>query len=144
MALLTWTNPDTEYDRLRQEVERVFNLFSPSAEGFTSRAYPGLNISEEGDHYYVRAELPGLKPEDLEVSVVEGRLVLRGERKIDAEEKNASYHRRERDGGFFRRTIALPAKVEADRVTADLRNGVLKITLPKAPEAKPRRIAVSA
>jgi HSP20 family protein len=93
-------------------------------------------------NFYVRAELPGVKPESLDISVVEGQLLLRGERKIEPEEQKAGYHRRERESGFFRRTIALPARVDPGKVSATMRNGVLTVTLPRAEEAKPRKISV--
>ena len=146
MAIVRWqSDPETsEFVRLRQEVNRLFNTFSPGAEPFFSRVYPALNLTEEGDNFYVRAELPGVKPESVEISVVEGRLVIRGERKVETESPEANYHRREREAGFFRRTIALPARVAPDKVSAGMQNGVLTITLPKSEEAKPRKITVKA
>ncbi len=145
MAVLRWqSNPDeiTELDRFRQELSRLFNLFSPGTEPFFSRVYPAINLTEKGDNYYLRAELPGVNPESLDISVVEGRLQMRGERKIDAEDQNASYHRKEREAGFFRRTIALPGKVDPGSVSASMKHGVLTITLPKSEEAKPKKITV--
>ncbi|MGQ9645189.1 MAG: Hsp20/alpha crystallin family protein [Thermodesulfobacteriota bacterium] len=145
MAIVRWqSNPEeiTELERLRQEVNRLFNLFSPGTEPFFSRVYPAVNLTEKGDNYFVRAELPGVNPESLDISVVEGRLQIRGERKIDAEEQNSSYHRKEREAGFFRRTIALPGKVDPGKVSASMRHGVLTITLPKSEEAKPKKITV--
>ena len=144
MAIVQWqTEPEgSEVDRLRQEMNRLFNAFGPGTEPFFSRVYPALNLTEEGDNFYVRAELPGVKPESLDISVVEGRLVIRGERKITVEDQKANYHRKEREAGFFRRTLALPTKVAADRVSASMKNGVLTVTLPKSEEAKPRKITV--
>jgi HSP20 family protein len=145
MAIVRWqSNPDevSEVDRLRQEMDRLFNVFSTGAGPFYSRVYPALNLTEESDHFYVRAELPGVKPESLDINVVEGRLVIRGERKIETESQNTNYHRRERESGFFRRAIALPAKVDADKVTGGIKNGILTIKLPKSEEAKPRKITV--
>ena len=143
MAIVRWQPGElSEFDRMRQEMDRLTNLFSGGREPFFSRVYPALNMTEEGDTFFVRAELPGVKGENLDISVVEGRLVIRGERKIEAEEKETNYHRREREAGFFRRTIALPAKVDADKVSASMKNGVLTIALPKSEEAKPRKINV--
>lgn len=145
MPVVRWqSNPSEvkEFDRLRQEVDRLFNLFSPGADPFFSRVYPAINLTEKGENFYVRAELPGLDPESLDISVVEGRLQLRGERKIDVEEQSASYHRREREAGLFRRTIALPARVDPGKVSANMKDGVLTITLPKSEEAKPKKITV--
>ncbi len=146
MAIIRWQVPSPleEVDRLRREVDRVFNQFTPGTEPFFSRAYPAVNITEDGNNFYVRGELPGVKAEDLDISVVEGRLIIRGERKLGTEEKESNYHRREREGGFFRRIIALPAKISSEKVAAKIKNGVFTITLPKAEETKPRKIAVKA
>jgi HSP20 family protein len=145
MAIARWqSTPDeiTPFDQLRQEVNRLFNLFSEGTEPFISRVYPAINLTEKGDYFYIRAELPGVSPENLDISVVEGHLQLRGERKTDFEEQNLSYHRREREGGVFRRAIPLPGKIDADKVSANMNNGVLTITLPKSEESKPKKITV--
>jgi HSP20 family protein len=141
MAIIRW-KPIDEVDRLRQEVDNLFGSFLSGTESSFSRVYPALNLSEKDNTLYVRAELPGVKPEDLDISVVEGRLLIGGERKIDVEEQKASYHRREREAGFFRRTIGLPVKVDTSMVAASMKNGVLTITLPKSEEAKPKKITV--
>ena len=135
------SNPDegSELNRLRQE---VLNLFSPGADPFFSRVYPAINLTEGGDNLYVRAELPGVNPESLDISVIEGKLIIRGERKIEEEDQKTSYHRRERESGIFRRTISLPMKVDSGKVSASIKNGVLTITLPNSEEAIPRRITV--
>ena len=145
MAIIRWQTPGGPFDeleRLRREMDRVFNEFSAGGEPFFSRAYPAVNISEDPENFYVRGELPGVKSEALDVSVVEGRLIIRGEQKLATEGKEASYHRREREGGFFRRIIALPVRVASDKVSATIKNGVFTITLPKAEETKPRKITV--
>jgi HSP20 family protein len=145
MAIIRWQTPGGPFDeleRLRREMDRVFNDFSAGGEPFFSRAYPAVNITEDTENYYVRGELPGIKSQDLDVSVVEGRLIIRGEQKLATEDKAASYHRREREGGFFRRIIALPVRVAPDKVSATIKNGVFTISLPKAEETKPRKITV--
>lgn len=141
MAIIRW-KPIDEVDRLRQEVDHLFGNFLSGTEPFFSRAYPAINLSEKENSFYVRAEFPGVKPEGLDISVVEGRLHIRGERKIDVEEQNTNYHRREREAGFFRRTIVLPAKVDSGKVSASMKNGILTIILPKSEEAKPKKITV--
>jgi HSP20 family protein len=123
-------------------MDRLFRDYSGGAEPFFSRAFPAVNITEDAENFYVRGELPGIKAEDLDVSVVEGGLLIRGERKLATEDKQANYHRRERESGFFRRMIALPARVDSTKVSAKVKNGVFTITLPKAEEAKPRKISV--
>lgn len=147
MAIVRWgSNPEevSDFDRLRQEVNRLFNVFGPGTEPFVSRVYPALNLTDDGNSFYVRAELPGVDPESLDISVIEGQLLIRGERKIEPEEQRAGYHRREREAGFFRRTMTLPAKVDAGKVSADMKNGVLTLILPRAEEAKPRKITIKA
>ncbi len=146
MAIIRWQpNPGggSEVDRLRQEVDQLFSSFSGGPEPFFSRVYPALNVTEDAENLYVRAELPGVKADSLDISVVEGRLLIKGERKIeDIEDQKTGYHRREREAGIFRRTIALPTRVGPGNVAAAMKNGILTITLPKAEEAKPRKITV--
>ena len=104
--------------------------------------YPLVNLSEDRDHIYVRAELPGVRAEDLEITIQDNALILRGERKIASEEKEVNYQRRERESGFFRRVLALPSPVQADKVEASCKDGVLTIKLAKPEEVKPRKIQV--
>jgi HSP20 family protein len=108
-----------------------------------SGVYPALNVSEDNECLFVRAELPGFDPKDIEISTQDDNLVLKGERKIEQESDNAVYHRRERESGTFQRILSLPAAVNHDKVTASFRNGILTVTLPKAPEAQPRRVKVT-
>ena len=144
MAIIRWqpASPFEELNRMRQEMDRLFRDYSGGTEPFFSRAFPAVNITEDAENFYVRGELPGIKADDLDVSVVEGGLLIRGERKLATEDKQANYHRREREAGFFRRMIALPARVDSAKVSAKVKNGVFTITLPKAEEAKPRKISV--
>ncbi len=151
MALIRWqTGPGefleqaSDFDRLRQGMEWLFDRFSAPAPGFTSRVFPSINLTEDKDHYYLRAELPGVKPEDLDIAVVENQVSIRGERKIPAEKGEFSYHRREREAGSFRRTISVPVEIDSAKVNAELKKGVLKITLPKHERAKPRKIQIAA
>jgi HSP20 family protein len=116
---------------------------SESGLGAWPGVYPQVNLSEDDDNLYVKAEVPGVESGDIELSVEEDSLILRGERKIVLPEK-VNLHRRERTGGVFRRKINLPARIATTKVTAEVKNGVLRVTLPKAPEAKPRAIKVKA
>jgi len=106
--------------------------------------FPLMNVTEDKDNYYVRAELPGLRADDLELSVTGDTLSISGERKIPAEDEKAQYHRRERDAGRFSRIVTLPAQLNTSQVEARCTDGVLTVVLPKAEEAKPRQIAVKA
>ncbi len=141
-----WTSPSEQMERLRRQME----LLSGGPTGGriwstpTAGVFPLMNVTEDKDNYYVRAELPGLKADDLELSVTGDTLSIAGERKIPAEDEKAQYHRRERDAGRFSRIVTLPAQMNTAKVEASCTDGVLTVTLPKAEEAKPRQIAVKA
>jgi HSP20 family protein len=103
---------------------------------------PALDISERKDAYLVTVELPGLKPEDLEITLEDGLLTIQGERQLTSESSEQQFHRVERRYGAFRRSITLPAHVMAEGIQASFEDGVLQILVPKAEEAKPKRIQV--
>jgi len=103
--------------------------------------FPPMNVWEIGENILVEAEVPGLKIEDVEVSFDNGELTLKGEKKFEAKE-NAPLHRRERVYGAFNRTLTLPWEIVGDRVSAELKDGVLTVTLPKAEASKPHKVAV--
>jgi HSP20 family protein len=136
-------NPLRELEQLQRRMGRLFEE-TYGRESFPWRAgvYPLVNLSEDKDYFYVRAELPGVQAADLEITIQDNNLILRGERKIPAEEKQVNYHRRERESGFFRRIIALPAQVRGDNVEATSKDGVLTIKIAKPEEVKPRKIEV--
>ncbi len=140
-----WGAMGSELNRLQGELERVFGRMGLSeSRRPVGAVYPALNVWEDGDHLFVEAELPGFELEDLEIFVSgENHLSMKGERKQPNQE-GASWHRRERGFGAFSRTIELPSDVDADKVTANLKAGILTITLPKKEEVKPRRIEVKA
>jgi HSP20 family protein len=104
--------------------------------------FPPLNITQDEDNFYLRAEVPGVKPSELSISALRNRVSLAGKREIQREQELVSYHRKERPEGSFNRTVTLPTEVDAGRVEAKYAEGVLTVTLPKAEEAKPRQIAV--
>ena len=104
---------------------------------------PALDLSETKDGYFVEAALPGLKPEDLEITVENNVLTIKGETRQESEDKQRNYHRVERRFGSFQRSITLPNTVKADAIKAELAHGVLKLEIPKAEEVKPRKISVS-
>lgn len=104
--------------------------------------YPPVNAWNNDEGMIVTAEIPGVDPEELNISVVEETLTLSGARKSEDLPENAQYHRRERGSGQFNRTIQLPYKVDVDNVSANFDNGVLRIELPRLPEEKPRKITV--
>jgi HSP20 family protein len=136
-------DPLRELEQLQRRMDRLFqNAFGLEGSPWQVGVYPLVNISEDRDHLYVRAELPGVKAESLEITVQDSSLILRGERKIPTEEKQVNYHRREREAGFFRRVVALPARIQADKVEATCKDGILTIKLAKPEEVKPRKIQV--
>jgi HSP20 family protein len=136
-------DPFRELDQLQRRMSRLFqNAFGREPGPWQGGVYPLVNISESQDHFQIRAELPGVKPEDLDITIKDNSLVLRGERKIPEEDKNANYHRRERESGFFRRVVRLPSPIDANKVEAACKDGILTVTLAKPEEVKPRQIQV--
>ena len=134
-----------EFRRLNQVLD-AFNGWPFSQEGpdlVTSAWVPATDIFEDNDGLKIAVELPGLKPEDVKVTVENQTLTIRGEKKQIAEEKTTRVHRYERTYGSFERSFTLPSFVDSDKVAAKFDNGVLTVALPKAEKAKPREIAVS-
>lgn len=132
-----------ELENLQRQMDRLFQQLMGREPFFRPvGVYPLVNISEDRDHVYVRAELPGVRPEDLEIVLKDRSLILRGERKIPKEDKDINYLRRERESGYFRRVVRLPVPVDPNRVEATCKDGVLTITLGKPEEVKPRQITV--
>jgi HSP20 family protein len=136
----------TEMNRLQDELNRLFGRFDlgDSPASVTRGTYPALNVWEDHDCLYVEAELPGLELADLEIYVHGGnQLTIKGERK-QSSAKKGTWHRQERGFGRFGRLFELPSDVDADKVEASFKHGVLTIKLPKHEAARPRRIDVVA
>jgi len=139
----SYFSPFAELDRVRREMDRLMETFSsPSSSRAGSGLWPAVNVSHDGESYYIRAEIPGVKPSDLEVTTTRNALSLAGKRSFPREEEKASFHRREREEGSFRRTITLPGEFDGAKVEARYTDGVLEIMLPKAEAAKPKQITV--
>jgi HSP20 family protein len=113
-----------------------------SGRAMTRAWAPALDISERKDAYLVTVELPGITPEDLDITMEDGLLTIQGERQFTSESSEQQFHRVERRYGAFRRSITLPAHVMAEEIQASFEDGVLQILVPKAEEAKPKRIQV--
>lgn len=130
--------------QLRGEVDRLFTDFfgQPDSGSRWRRTFPPVNVWEDSENLYAEAELPGVKSESLDITVVGNELTLKGERTTPSDE-GVTFHRRERGTGSFTRTLHLPVEVDANRVDANLTNGVLLITLPKAEAAKPKKVQVN-
>ena len=136
-------DPLRELEQLQRRMDRLFQgAFGLERSPWRVGVYPLVNISEDRDHIFVRAELPGVKAADLEITIQDNSLILRGQRQIPTEEKQVNYHRRERESGFFRRVVALPARIRAEKVEATCKDGILTIKLAKPEEVKPRKIEV--
>jgi HSP20 family protein len=132
-----------ELERMRRQMDWLSESLPGRflAEPFAG-VFPLVNVTEDKDRFLVRAELPGIKPDELEISVTGNNLSISGERKLEPEDAGAKYHRREREAGKFSRVISLPAPVDADKVEAHSAEGILTIVLPKAEIAKPKQIAI--
>lgn len=141
MSIVKWQTPLLTtwpgFGRLPDFSAEFDRLFESS--GWT----PALDVHEDKDNYVVQAELPGVKKEDIEVSLNDGVLSISGERKSETRHQTAEVHRAERFFGRFQRTVTLPTAVSADKIQAAYKDGVLTVTLPKTEEAKPRKIDVS-
>jgi len=134
-------SPWDELNRMRQQLGQVFNDAPQQRE--SAGVFPLTNLTEDKDKYYIHAELPGVKGDELDIQVTGKNLAISGERKIAAAEEGARYHRREREAGSFSRMIGLPGEVDTDNVEANLENGILTIAISKAEIAKPKQISVS-
>jgi len=149
MALIRWTDPFRDVAVLQDRMNRLFGDLlersQPQEEGLGTGIWmPNVDIFETKDAICVRAELPGVKKDDVHVEVKEGVLTLRGDRRFEKEVKEENYHRIERAYGTFHRSFTLPSSVEAEKVSARMKDGVLEVDLPKKEQAKPRKINIAA
>jgi HSP20 family protein len=122
-------------------MSRLFEVYYPNYLR-PAPAYPALNVWTNEEGLNVTAEVPGVSPEDIDISVVGDTLTLNGTRKPEELDENARYHRQERGYGDFTRSLQLPFQVDVDKVEATFRNGVLMVAMPRLEEDKPRKIAV--
>ena len=139
----TFENPFADFDSVRREMLRLLDTVGGDTSGDVGAGvFPPMNITQDDDNFYLRAEVPGIQPNELSISAVRNRVSLAGKREIQSEHDRVSYHRKERAEGSFNRTVTLPMDVDAERVDARYADGILTLTLPKAEEAKPRQITV--
>ena len=146
MALIRWQRPELnvwspfrQMSALSDELNRLFEL---PVNGESSGWLPALDLYEDGEQLVLKAELPGMKKEDIDISLQGDVLTLSGERKEEEGYDKAETHRSERFLGRFQRTLTLPYAVNSAKVQASYKNGILTVTLPKAEEAKSKQIAV--
>jgi HSP20 family protein len=143
-------SPFADFDQLRREMLRVFDTVAGNdvSRDLSAGVFPPMNVTQDDNSFYVRAEVPGIRAADLTVSALRNRVSISGKREIPEEHtrdgNGISYHRKERAQGEFSRTLTLPSEVAADKVEARYADGVLTLTLPKAEETKPRQITVRA
>jgi len=139
-------DPFRELRSLNEEMNRLFSLSIPRSfedEGFARGAWnPSVDIYENKDQIVLEAELPGMKREDFDLTVENSVITLRGERKFEKKEENDNYHRVERAYGSFARSFILPQTVSGENASAEFKNGVLRVTIPKREEVKARRIEI--
>lgn len=147
MAIVRW-RPMRDMMNVQDEMNRLFDrffgkeLWDEDEQVSQMNWFPVVDIKENKDEFAVFAELPGMKKEDVHITFSDGKLVIEGERKKEHEEKEANYHRVERSYGKFCRTFQLPSGIQANKIAADFKDGILKIKLPKSEEVKPKEIEV--
>lgn len=150
MAIIRFTerpnfmNPWAEFERIRRNMDPLSRNFANGDVNYPSATvFPPLNVYEEKEQLIIKAEIPGVKSDDLDISLEGETLTLAGTRKkYSDEDDNKSFHRREIERGTFSRAISLPTKVDPDKISASLKNGILTITISKAAEIKPRQVKV--
>jgi HSP20 family protein len=126
-----------------KEMNHLFNKFFGRDLGDTSsNELPLLNIYQDQDNIYLTAELPGMATSDVTIDIEQNSIQIRGERKIENEGENLCYHKREREGGAFSRKLEFKSKIDPNKVSAELKDGILKVTMSKGEESRPKKIAV--
>jgi HSP20 family protein len=146
MTIVRW-EPLREFSTLQNEMNRLFNTVfdspAPSNGGNTMRRWmPAMDLVESGDHFVLRADLPGLSEEDVKIELEDATLTISGERAAEHESKDEGYYRLERAFGSFARTLQLPKGIDPESVSASFDRGVLEVRIPKPEERKPRRIEI--
>jgi HSP20 family protein len=140
--MLSRWDPVSEMMSLRNALDRVFDSNQLDTTGRAVTWGLPLDVSETDDHFIVKASIPGINPDDIEITFTDNVLTIKGETKADEEVKDSHYHLRERRYGSFSRSISLSSRIDSDNIHADYQNGVLTLTLPKAAEVKPKRISI--
>jgi HSP20 family protein len=140
-----YQSPFEELDRMRRKMELLSeNLTEGLFRRPSAGVFPLINVTEDDDKFFVRAELPGVKPDELDISVTGDTLTIKGERKIPVENEKPIYHRREREAGSFSRIINLPTLIVTREVEAGSTDGVLTLVMSKAESAKAKQIQLKA
>ncbi len=144
MAVFRWGQSWDPFHDLEREVDRLLAGVSLTFQGLRfGRHYPAVNVYDQDNELLITAEIPGVKAEDLELTVANGVLTLRGKRQGTEGIPDDRYRRQERPRGPWQRSLNLPERIQEDLLSAEFTNGVLKIHLPKAPSTQPRQIPIS-
>ncbi len=145
MANLVRWNPMREMAGMRDQMDRIFeDFFSRSPISYEGYGIVNMDMMQTDDEVIIEASIPGINPDDINISVTGDTLTIRGDIKTDEEIKEANYHMREIKRGSFARSVLLPSQVVSEKAKAEFENGILKLTLPKAEEVKPKTITVKA
>ncbi len=144
MALIRW-EPVRELNTIQGEMNRLFNTFfeSPQGGSHPRRWIPAMDLVETEEDFVLRADLPGVSEDEVNIELDANVLTVSGERKSEHEERKEGYYRVERSSGSFSRSLTLPEGVDADGVTANFDRGVLEIRIPKPEQRKPRKVSIS-
>jgi HSP20 family protein len=138
--------PFREFERMRREMDRLWDTFFEG--GLRRRTeeggewLPSLDVAETKNELVVKAEVPGMNPKDIDISLSDGVLTIKGDKRQEKEEKEADYHLVERSYGSFIRSVQLPKEVQSDKISASYKDGILKISLPKSEEAKKKEVKI--
>jgi HSP20 family protein len=145
MALVRW-DPSRDLDTLQTDLNRVFDAFFGGRTGNDAarRWIPAMDLVETDDHLVLKADLPGLDKDDVDIEIKDGVLTVSGERRTAHEDSSNGYHRVERAYGRFSRSLSLPQGIDADQVQAEFDKGVLEVRIPKPAERKPHRVQIGA
>ncbi len=146
MALIRW-EPVRELNSIQNEMNRLFNTFFEAPVGTGAAAarrwIPAMDLVETGEDFVLRADLPGLSEEDVNIELEDNVLTISGERRAEHEERKEGYYRVERASGSFSRSLTLPEGIDPEKVSASFNRGVLEVRVPKPEERKPRKVAIS-
>ncbi|MDP1846812.1 MAG: Hsp20/alpha crystallin family protein [Solirubrobacteraceae bacterium] len=149
MALVRW-DPLRDIDSLQGEMNRLFSTFfdtptnrGANGGGVTRRWIPAMDLIEAGEHFVLKADLPGMTEADVNIELENNVLTISGERRAELEDKHEGYYRLERTSGAFARSLTLPEGVDAGAVSAAFDNGVLEVRIPKPEQAKPKRVQIA-
>jgi HSP20 family protein len=146
MTIVRW-EPLRELNTLQTEMNRLFNTVFDSPSGASGnvlrRWMPAMDLVESGEEFVLRADLPGMSEEDVNIEFEDGTLTVSGERKAEHQEEKEGYHRVERSFGAFSRSLTLPQGIDPEAVTASFDRGVLEIRIPKPEQRKPRKISIT-